>query len=111
MTTLATETQPDHIYRRTKSPWDGEYYTVPTTVHRGDLIDRLKRKTQRKGREEHLLRHLRKGWVLMRRHLRYRDDRGRRTETTDYVAVPTDYRFRAVKTKPGYTKKKETKNG
>lgn len=105
MTVLATETQTGRIYRRTKGPWDGVYYTVPSTVHRGDLIARLRSKAHRKGRDEHLLRSLLRWWVLMRRHRRYRDSQGSRRESTEYAAIPTDYRFREVQSKPGYSRR------
>lgn len=111
MTTLATEAKPGVIYRRTRGPWDGEYYTVPKSVARYDIIDRLSGR-ELKGRDRHLLHRLRDGWVLMRRHLRFRDAQGRRGETKNYVAVPSDYRFRAVKRKPGYTKRRrEVRHG
>lgn len=98
-----SELQQDEIYRPTKNVSPGTYYTVPKTVTSADVVRRLERQAAKlTGRDAWLLRRLSQGWLLLRRHRRYCDQAGARRESTEYVAVPADHHFRAVKSKPGY---------
>lgn len=109
MKVRADEARCGQVLRRTRNA-GAIYYTLPAKrsgkrveTRRRFYIRKLEAKgAKATGREVDVLRKLEAGAVPMWRFRRYRDQQGNPCETKDLVAVPADYEFRLVKSKPGY---------
>lgn len=107
MATTADQTEPGRIYRRTRlNGGPGQsYYMRPKTTTAAQFIKRLRKQANPKCSDMFLLRMFRSNpaLVLLKRYIRGFDFMTeQKWEISDYVLVDPEYRFREVKSKPGY---------
>lgn len=100
-TIQASEGLEGEVYRQTRNPTEGVYYTPVKQATFRKQIKRLAT-ANRTGREEWLYSRFREGWVPYWRVTRYYTEEGQRVTSRVLAAIPDTYPLRHLKEAPGY---------